>query len=230
MLVSFWSPKGGTGTSVLAAACAVVLARHTKVRLADLDGDQPAILGASGNIAPGLSEWLLAGPEAPADALDRLEVDVGGHVALLPAGDRATTDASPEAGAALGVVLATDERLTIADAGLARTVALQAVVEVSDVSVLVLRDCYLAVRRAVAHPLTVHASGVVVVTEGRALEARHIVDVLRLPLLGEVPLRSEVARAVDAGVLPARLPKGLERPARRVVERLGLSGRAGRAA
>jgi hypothetical protein len=45
-----------------------------------------------------------------------------------------------------------------------------------------------------------------------------------------VPLRPDVARAIDAGVLSARLPKGLERPARRVVEALGLLDRAGRAA
>jgi hypothetical protein len=69
-----------------------------------------------------------------------------------------------------------------------------------------------------------------VIEEGRSLHSKHIVEVLRLPLLGAVPLRPDVARAVDAGVLAARLPKSLERSARRIVERLGLAGRAGRAA
>jgi Flp pilus assembly CpaE family ATPase len=40
MLLALWSPKGGSGTSVLAAACALVLARHgAGARLADLGGD-----------------------------------------------------------------------------------------------------------------------------------------------------------------------------------------------
>src|SRR6516164_8423946 len=47
MLLALWSPKGGSGTSVLAAAAALVLARGPAggCQLADLDGDQPAIFG-----------------------------------------------------------------------------------------------------------------------------------------------------------------------------------------
>ena len=88
MLVAFWSPKGGSGTSVLAAACAVVLARHGGVRLADLDGDQPAIFGLGTDPETGLADWLATGPEAPPDALDRLAVDAAPGVALMPAGRR----------------------------------------------------------------------------------------------------------------------------------------------
>jgi MinD superfamily P-loop ATPase len=45
VLLALWSPKGGSGTSVLAAACALVLGRRGGARLADLDGDQPALFG-----------------------------------------------------------------------------------------------------------------------------------------------------------------------------------------
>ena len=75
MLLAFWSPKGGSGTSVLAAACSLVLARDADgARLADLAGDQPAIFALAAEPETGLGDWLAAGPEAPPDALDRLTV------------------------------------------------------------------------------------------------------------------------------------------------------------
>jgi hypothetical protein len=231
MLLSFWSPKGGAGTSVFAAACGLVLARHTNIRLADFGGDQPGILGVAGEPALGLADWLNTGAQAPAEALDRFEVDVGRGLTLLPRGERCAFDASPEAGAALGVVLANDPRLTIADVGTADTDALRAVVEVSDVSVVVLRDCYLALRRAARTPLVARAAGLVVVEEeGRALTTGALSDVLNLPVLATVPIRLGISRAVDAGVFASRMPDGLERPARRLCMRLGLNGRQGRAA
>jgi hypothetical protein len=231
MLVSFWSPKGGAGTSVFAAACSLLLARHTDVRLADFGGDQPAILGCTGEPSPGLTEWLLTGPDAPADALDRLAVDVANGLTLLPRGEHGPADASPEAGAALAVVLASDERITIADVAHADNAALQAVVELSDMSIVIVPGCYLALRRAVRTPLTSLASGVVVpLDKERSLGASDVSEVLRLPMLATVPVRPGIAAAVDAGVLGSRMPDGLARSARRLFDRLGLPGRAGRAA
>ena len=87
MLVVLWSPKGGSGTSTLAAACALVLARHSGgARLADLGGDQPALFGLGADPATGLADWLAAGPEAPTDALERLAVEAAPGVVLLPRG------------------------------------------------------------------------------------------------------------------------------------------------
>src|SRR5689334_23894466 len=118
VLVCFWSPKGGSGTSVFAAAAAVVLAREGPARLADLAGDQPAIFGLATDPDPGLRDWLRIGPEAPTDALDRLPVAAaGGALALLGAGSGDVVSASPEAGAALAVALGADARPTVADVG-----------------------------------------------------------------------------------------------------------------
>src|SRR6266700_6142645 len=75
VLLALWSPKGGSGTSVLAAACALVLGRRGGARLADLDGDQPALFGLASEPPTGLVDWLGAGPEAPTDALERLTVE-----------------------------------------------------------------------------------------------------------------------------------------------------------
>src|SRR5215213_684401 len=98
VLVCFWSPKGGSGTSVLAAAAALVLAREGPTRLADLDGDQPAILGLAADPDQGLRDWLSAGPEAPTEALDRLAVDAGKGLSLLAAGAGDASLATAESG------------------------------------------------------------------------------------------------------------------------------------
>jgi cellulose biosynthesis protein BcsQ len=248
MLLSLWSPKGGSGTSVLAAACAVVISAERAARLVDLDGDQAAVLGlgpaaaASANGvggadgSHGVRDWLAAGPTAPADALARLAVDVAPGLALLPPGasDRnasGQTGQTGEAGAALGVVLRDEGGVVVADCGRGDDAASRALVEVSDLSVVVLRPCYLALRRAATDDLVRTASGVVVVEEqGRALGTREVADVLGVPVLATVPVRAAIARVVDAGVLVARLPDALARPVRALLHRLGVPMSRGHAA
>ena len=74
MLVACWSAKGGSGTTVVAAALGHVLARSSPdgALLADLGGDLPAVLGLPEATAPGLADWLSAGDDVPPDALQRL--------------------------------------------------------------------------------------------------------------------------------------------------------------
>ncbi len=224
MLLALWSPKGGSGTSVVAASCSLVLARAAAARLADLDGDQPALLGLGSDPGPGLSDWLAAGPEAPAEALGRISVEVAAGLALLPAGGADPRSASPEAGAALAVILRDDPLPTVADLGMAEAPALEAIVEVADASVVVVKGCYLALRRAVRHPLVRSCAGAVLVDEpGRSLGGREVADVLGVPVLATFQVRPAVARTVDAGVLLARTPDLLTRPARRLLARLGLA-------
>lgn len=236
MIFALWSSKGGAGTSVLAAACALVLARESDgARLADLAGDQPAIFALATDPETGLADWLAAGPEAPVDALERLAVTAAPGVALLPRGLPARALApqpAAEAGAALAVALRDGPVPTVVDAGTASTPATRALVEVADVSVLVVRACYLALRRAVRSPLLERSAGAVLVEEpGRSLGVSEVQDVLDRPVLTRVPARGTIARAVDAGVLAARLPDALARPTVRLLGRVGvLAGRRGEAA
>ena len=82
-------------------------------------------------------------------------------------------------------------------------------------SLLVTRPCFLALRRAVA--MAVRPTGVVLVSEaGRALTARDIEHALGVPVVAEVPVDPAIARAVDAGLLAARVPRTLQLPLRRV--------------
>lgn len=236
MLLALWSPKGGSGTSVVAAACSIVLARHGGgARLADLDGDQPAIFGLAADPPTGLVDWLAAGPEAPTDALERLTVEASAGVALVPRGAEPRALApvpAAEAGAALAVALRDGPVPTVADLGLAREPATRAIAEIADVAVIVVRGCYLALRRAAHAPALPRSSGVVLVAEGgRSLGAKAIADVLDRPVLAHVPVRAGVARAVDAGVLATRLPSELSRPVAEALRRLGLlRARPGQAA
>jgi hypothetical protein len=222
MLVCFWSPKGGSGTSVVAAAAALVLARDTDARIVDLVGDQPAVLGLAHDPAPGLLDWMRAGPGAPSDALDHLALDVAPRLTLLPTGDVLGESPAPEAGAALAVALDADPRPAVCDLGRLDAPALHAFAEVAGISIVVVRGCYLGLRRAVRHPAITEAMGAIVIDEhGRSLGAHDVEDVLGLPVLATIPARTSIARAVDAGVLPTRLPDSLGRPLHHALLQVG---------
>jgi hypothetical protein len=231
MLLALWSPKGGSGTSVVAAASALVLARHggparAGARIADLAGDQPAIFGLGADPSPGLNEWLSTGPEAPTEALERLTVRAADDVALVPrgaAGRSLAPVAAAEAGAALAVALRDGPVPTVLDVGTPSSPAARALLEVADLSVAVMRCCYLALRRAVHSPALARTAGVVLVEESqRSLGSTEVTQVLDKPVLAQVPVKPGIARAVDAGVLPTRVPGDLARPVAEMLGRVGL--------
>ena len=227
MLLALWSPKGGSGTSVVAAATALASAARGDTRLADLGGDQPAILGLAlqpsvSGPAEGLAGWLAAGPSTPTEWLDDMAVPVVPGLALLPLGSDAPASVSPEAGAALAVGLS-DGGVAVLDAGSGpdHGGAVRAAIEVADVSLMVIRPCYLALRRAVGDPRLARSAGAILVEDaGRALAAADVAAVLGVPVIGRVPVRAEVARAVDAGVLRDRLPAPLGDSAADILDHL----------
>jgi Mrp family chromosome partitioning ATPase len=227
MLIACWSPKGGSGTTVTACSLAAVLARSAPssahgVLLADLAGDVPAVLGLAEAAGPGLAEWLAAGPDVAGSALRRLEVEVVPGLRLLPWAPAGSVTVPPAAPAGAGraeallQALSDEPRPVVVDCGAAATGAGLALAAGAPVSLLVLRPCYLALRRALRAP--VRPSGVVLLTEpGRSLGRRDIEDVLGVPVRAEVAVDETVARAVDAGLLVRRIPRGLERALRAAV-------------
>ena len=232
MLLALWSPKGGSGTSVVAAALALVAAGREETRLADLGGDQPAILSlpqlpADTDPSGGLAGWLAAGPSTPTERLEEMAVPVLPGLALLPLGPGVVAGWSPEAGAALAVALR-DGGVAVLDAGSGHDHggAVRAAVEVADTALMVIRPCYLALRRAVGDPRLARSAGAILVEEpGRALDAADVAGVLGVPVVGRIPVRADIARAVDAGVLRDRLPNPLATSAAVVLDRLaGLAG------
>lgn len=213
MLVACWSPKGGSGTTVASVLLALAWARMSpsEVVLADVAGDVPAVLGLPDPAGPGLADWLSAPPDVGADALARLEIDGGRGMRLLPRGSsEAAGAASGLRAEALAALLGADSRPVVADCGAADRTPGRQLAAGATLSLLVLRPCYLALRRAMTAPL--RPSGVVLVQEtGRSLSRRDVEDVLGVPVWAEVPFDAHVARAVDAGLLASRVPRTVDK-------------------
>jgi hypothetical protein len=80
--------------------------------------------------------------------------------------------------------------------------------DVAEHSLLVTRACYIAIRRA--GRIGARPTGVVLIGEpGRAMTSGDVEHALGVPVVAEARLDPAVARAVDAGLLIARLPRSL---------------------
>jgi len=203
MFTLCWAAKGGSGTTVVTAAMA--LASTEPTLLVDLAGDLPMVFGLAEPDGPGVLDWLRS--EAEPDRLATLELPVDGHISLLPAGRRGDPDPQPERWIQMARWLRHDRRRIIVDAGSPSPPP--AVREASDHAFLVTRPCYLALRTAIRQ--AARPSGVIVVDEpGRALSHSDIERCLGAPVVARVLIDPAIARAVDAGLLVSRLPRGLQ--------------------
>jgi hypothetical protein len=187
------------------------------VLLLDGGGDLAAILGLRPPAGPGLRHWCAAGEDAPHDALARLEVDAGPGLRLVPwEGTEADPPARPPCssdGQRLAGRVARDPRPVVVDCGAPASPFAVALAAAASLSLLVIRPCYLALRRAVVAPI--RPSAVVLVDEpGRSLDRTDIEGALGVPVRACVPWQPDVARAVDAGLLNRRLPRALARSLR----------------
>jgi hypothetical protein len=210
---TFVSPKGGVGVSVVAAAMATGLSKDRPVTLIDFCGDQLDIFGLDAVATSGVWDWLHATDDVGVEALSNLEVELRPGLTILPAGSRSRAQpVSPQRCRAL-VGAVQDGRVVLGDLGVldpdpfspASLLAAS-----SDRTTLVLRACYLALRRA--RHLPVVADDVVEVVEGgRALSTLDIEAVVGRAVTTRLAVDPRVARAIDAGLLPGRLPGPLRR-------------------
>jgi hypothetical protein len=221
-----WSPKGGSGTTVVAATIALASPRPTL--LIDLAGDLPACLGTA-EPAPGRDRWR-GGPDgildwlrsdAGPDRLDDLAQTVDDGLVLIRRGHR-DVDGPPiraERWQALADHIVGRTGDTVIDLGtlddgrhqtgpLWRTV---------DRRLMVIRQCYLALRTATRSPAllrgdgdTPGTDGAILVTEAdRALGVADIQRCIDVPIVAVAPLDKNVSRAVDAGLMLTRRPQAL---------------------
>lgn len=221
MLVSCWSAKGGSGTTVVAVAIASLLGRRSEdgSLLVDLVGDCPTVLGLPEPDGPGIADWLAADVAVPGAAVARLERSVAASMRFIHRGRRAPS--CPDRAEELIERMAADPRPVVVDAGVVvpgddeRDEVRRMFATVAPQSLLVTRPCFLAMRRAMALPF--RPTGIVLVEEeGRALGRTEVEDVLQVPVVASVPLDAAIARAVDAGLLASRLPTSLGRSLHRV--------------
>jgi len=219
MLTACWSVKGGSGTTVVAATLVLGLAGVGRsVVAADFAGDLPAVLGVADPGGPGLLDWLDAGPGVPPDGLSRIAHVSENGITIVPSGEWSTrvgagdVDAGTRLARGLRTVRAAAP--VIADCGKVDSAALRAFVAAADRSFLVLRPCYLALRRAVHAP---RPTAVVLVNEpDRSLGIADVEDVLGVPVVAAINWEPGIARAVDAGLMSARLPRRLASALREV--------------
>jgi MinD superfamily P-loop ATPase len=197
-----YAVKGGSGTTVTAAA--IALADPGDSLLVDLDGELPATLGLPEPAGDGISDWCTTTAEA--SLLDVLTVEVNRTTRLLPRG-RQPIESHQDRWKDLAAWLTTRPSHVIVDAGTRQPAA--ALTERADRTLLVTRPCYLALRRAVT---TAHRpTGIVLVNEpGRALHRADVERAVGIPVVTQINLDPAVARAVDAGLLAARLPQRLQ--------------------
>jgi len=194
-VISCWSVKGGSGTSVVAALLAVASARLERTVLIDADGDQPAIFGVPSPVT-GFRDWWQSGVDD--EALQRLGLDISPSLSLIPAGSGLPNDKRDFAGIR-GV-------RTIVDAGTVRDDFGGQLIDNSTKSFLVLRPCYLAARRATSSSLRI--DGMIVIEEqGRSLRPKDLADVVGAPVVATLPWDPSLARLIDAGRLANRVPR-----------------------
>ena len=221
MLTACWSVKGGSGTTVVAASLALGLVGVGRaVVAADFGGDLPAALGVADPSGPGLLEWLQAGPQVPDDALGRLAHLSENGLTIIPRGSLSESDAVVTPDADAGRRLADALRAVrvgnpiVADCGRAESSAMRAFIAAADRSFLVLRPCYLALRRAVQAP---RPTAVVLITEpDRSLSRGDVEDVLGVPVATQIAWEPAIARAVDQGLSSGRMPRRLANAMRAV--------------
>lgn len=207
MLIVCWSPKGGSGTSVVAAALSVQIAASGRdCLLVDLDGDQPAILGVAAG-GQGLTDWLTASDDVPADALRSLEVAVGDRLRLLPFGEAPEDTIHEHRLELVGSLFEAHSGPVVVDAG--SGVVRRRWWPSSATTVTVVRSCYLALRRL--RDTGTPGDRIVLIEEaGRALTRRDV-DTAIGAVSVALPWDPAVARAVDAGLLAHRMPRSLRR-------------------
>ena len=205
MLTMCWAVKGGSGATVVSCALALMMAKsHEGAWLLDLAGDVPAALGLSEPTGPGVHDWVAA-TSAPASAIEALAAAGAAGLRVVPHGE-ARPEVQHERWSVLAKHLAEHEQQWVVDAGTGSVPP--ALAAAAQQRLLVTRPCYLSLRRAVSLPFD--PTGVVVVGEpGRALKPSDVAATVRAPVVAHVEIDPAVARAVDAGLLGARLPHPL---------------------
>ena len=201
-MIVCWSLKGGSGTTVVSAALALTLAQRNTatVRIVDLAGDIPSALGIAEPSGEGVMNWL----QQQHVPIQSLQIPVTARVSLIPRGNDSLLhhDLTAEHCNSLATELDTSSELTVVDAGSGHTPQL---INNATTSLLIIRPCYLALRKA-AH-LSVKPHGIVLINEpGRSLGKRDVESVVGAPVLVELPLDPTIARCVDAGLLASRIP------------------------
>jgi hypothetical protein len=215
MLTICYSPKGGQGCTTITASFGLLAPN----RLIDIGDDLSDMLGVPKPLGPGICDLLAGEQTLTLDAIENLghlnhdTTRFGGvetvlrsprNVMFISAGSTHPDEVPTHRWTELSTLLADSPESWFIDAGTVR-----AANDIDGHRIMVVRNCYLALRRAVAHPI--RPDSVILVTEpGRALTVKDVEAVLPAPVTVQIAIDPSIARTIDAGVLSSRLPKALE--------------------
>ena len=222
MITTYWSSKGGSGTTVTAVAATIAAAESSPIGAigVDLGDDWPAVMGVNSPEGPSLCDWLESIDHVAHDALSRLEspIRVGDTTVGLLTGGPFTYEQRPCPAGALARLLETlraDGRPCFIAVAAAPGAHRAEVIAHSDRSILVTRACYLALRQVARARDRV--DGVVLLEEpGRALSERDVTEVVGAPVVARIEVCRAIARSVDSGLFGRRLAREM-RPLRKLV-------------
>jgi hypothetical protein len=201
MLTVFYAAKGGQGVTTVVAALTAI---EEGPLVIDAGGDLPAALGLPEPAVPGLAA-LVAGDPIDVHAVVRAASPTPG-LPVVAAGD-SLDECEPQRWIDLAGVLGADHRHWIVDAGTGPAVSMT---RVADRSLLVTRNCFLALRHATRS--AIRPTGVVMVRDPhRSVEGTDVERVIGAPVVATVEVDPRIAMATDAGLLSIRVPKGLRR-------------------
>lgn len=200
-VIVFWSAKGGSGSTVVAAFTARAMASAgQRTLLIDADGDQPAVFGFNSTTEMptiGLAQWSESSKDVPARSLLQVSIDVLLNLRLVISGLDERVTLSSDAFRRLAEDFSGTSM--VIDVGDNKDAACAAM-PFAHASYCVIRPCYLAASRLRRQPVPAH--GLVVIEEsGRTLNAEDLSNALGVPIAARMKWDSAVARAVDAGRL-----------------------------
>ena len=223
-VTAFYSVKGGSGCSTVAALAAIRRKNDgtRPVRIVDMEGDQPGLLGVPEPATPGvrdLFEGLSAGGELT--RVERFFRPASENLDILARGAGLLRHAEQAAAFVDGLKRLPGD--TLIDVGNVHRrggqpvdppdddiTVRRAVLCQADRRLLVIRACFLGLRLAARerHPPT----GIVMMLEaGRPLTAGDVEDVAGSPVVLIVDICPSIARSIDAGLLSMRTPVSLSR-------------------
>jgi Flp pilus assembly CpaE family ATPase len=221
MITTCWSVKGGSGTTVVTCALALLAARAPVTRagqrpvlVIDLGHDVGSVIGLAAPSTDGefgFADWLSADESVGATALERLVTPLNATLSLLSLG--ASSGEMPWTQSRIDLALTwADQNFVdvIVDAGVAESELARRCVANAHRSLLVMRPCYLSLRSAIDSTLPAHAA-IVVSSDGRTLDSHDVSSVLGIPVSAQLPFDPEIARLVDSGSFGQRLPRSVQR-------------------
>lgn len=228
MLVSVFSPKGGSGATIASVLVAQVLCDFGHCLVVDANnGDLAAAVGLDEPNKYCFDDWVNSA-EPNSESLKKISIDITGDLSCivgdigdqvehhLPSGNNLINQEKIDA---ITSALSGLDSHCVVDLGTKFDSLNASIAKASDTIVMALRPCYMGLSRAMKHPLMSEIDVCVLVREsGRTLKTQDMVRALKLSRVIELEARRDFARVIDSGLLAHRTPEGMLSPFKKCFE------------